>query len=299
MPDDFEFNDSFDYSPPQPRPQTDIRSNSDSESSPAKWLADQNQKIKFSILPMGKKESSVSFRLDGRMCLDWEQVRTELLDRLEIPRKRQDIVHLGCTYSNWSGTAERIDEDNWMDIMNEVGRYEQASQSGKTPKAKVGKQPICFRVTNPVSMHLLSNYIYLNRGLPQDKLLPSTEKDSRKRGRGRSSKRDRDGVFDGNKGAISDDDSSSSSDDDGNVSSKRQRRRKSPLAQVDNHENEVERVKAKVQELKKLWACPEGRHPTICLRDELTSRCKPLSLEYIKNWAKKIVSDSQPNNSKL
>jgi hypothetical protein len=117
----------------------------------ARWLSDKRKDIKFSILPLEKGESAVSFRLSGRTCLEWAEVRAELLDRIEIPRAHHGEAHLGCTYVNWTGVSQRVDEESWGDILKDVSEYMQQVDKGKNPKSKVGKLPLCFKVSNAVS----------------------------------------------------------------------------------------------------------------------------------------------------
>jgi hypothetical protein len=100
-------------------------------------------------------------------------------------------------------------------------------------------------------------------------------------------------VFDGNRGHLSEDSSGRSSEEEHAGETMKRRRRNGDDKEF---EATAEQVKQKVQELKKMWQCANGEHPTLCLQDLATGKCRTMGIATATQWARQIVSINSTNH---
>jgi hypothetical protein len=122
------------------------------KTTPIDWMVKHNTLLTLQIMTL-QKTHACNIKMSVSECTEWRTVMCLLLDKLEIPRKLQDRVLLGFTYSKFTGVPIDINNQaEWTDILNVIGKHETLHAGGKKGTQKT---TICFKILNPDVVSLL------------------------------------------------------------------------------------------------------------------------------------------------
>lgn len=126
---------------------------------PRIWMAARDKNLECEVGRTERGGASIPFLLKPDCYRSWETVRERILDELRIPRRHPGFEMAEIAYCYGPdfkpATAIVVNSDYvWQGVLDKVAtRVKSIQVDRKSEKSlgRPGRQPICFRVLNPVS----------------------------------------------------------------------------------------------------------------------------------------------------